>query len=392
MPANASPQKGLPSQTTRSFASSDTARRLIIAGGSTGGHLFPGIAVAEEFLRRNPHNRVLFAGTGRRLEREVLAAQGFRHRSLRAEGLKGRGLLNQIRSLAKIPAGLVDALGILTEFRPHLVLGMGGYSAGPVALAAWAKSIPVALHEQNRIPGMTNRLSAPLAQRVYLSYTDDAGRFNPAKVRLTGNPVRSAIIACRQAAAQATTASGGRRPFTVFVVGGSQGAHGINQAVVDCLAKLAPDDDYHFVHQTGTADEAPVRAAYQRRHRAATVRAFFNDMDQRYNQADLIICRSGATTVAELSVIGKGVIFVPYPFAADNHQVFNAQPLVDLGAAEMILEKDLTGEVLAERIAYYRASPEALTKMARRAKRLGRPDAAAAIVDDWDALWAEFHR
>jgi len=172
------------------------------------------------------------------------------------------------------------------------------------------------------------------------------------------------------------------------VVGGSQGAHRINLAMMDCLSQLAPPSDFYFIHQTGSDDEKTVKAAYERLNLAATVRAFFDDMDRQYARADLIICRAGATTVAELTVIGKGVIFIPYPFAADNHQVFNARPLVDLGAAEMILEKDLTGEALAGRIAYYAACPEALMEMARRARRLGQPAAAATIVDDCYTLLA----
>ena len=388
MPTNASPQMDSRRPAPGPLKISATALRIVIAGGSTGGHLFPGIAIAEEFLQRNPDNRILFASTGRRFELGVLAAKGFGHRSLRAEGLKGRGLLNQMRALAKIPAGLFDAIAILTSFQPHLVLGMGGYSAGPVALAAWLKGVAIALHEQNRIPGITNRLSAPLARRIYLSYADDGRRFNPTKVRLTGNPVRSEIITCSQATAGTASGPGGRRPFTILVVGGSQGAHRINLAVVDSLNKLAPQSDFYFIHQTGSDDEKAVKAAYRRLGRAATVQAFFNDMHRQYDRADLIICRAGATTVAELTVIGKGVIFIPYPFAADNHQVFNAQPLVDLGAAEMVLEKDLSGEVLADRIAYYAARPEALKTMAQRARRLGRPAAAGAIVEDCYTLLA----
>ncbi len=177
--------------------------------------MFPGIAIAEEFLRRSPDNRVLFASTGRRFELGVLAAKGFAHRALRAEGLKGRGLLNQVRSLAKVPAGLVDALGILASFRPHLVLGLGGYSAGPVALAAWLKGIAIALHEQNRIPGITNRLSAPLARRIYLSYADDGHHFNPTKVRLDGQSGSTVKLlpAVKQPAKQTAPMVAGRSRF-----------------------------------------------------------------------------------------------------------------------------------------------------------------------------------
>ena len=388
MPTNANPHTGLQHRGEVQTYPLDTALRIIVAGGSTGGHLFPGIAIAEEFIERNPDNQVLFASTGRPLELRILKTKGFAHRALRAEGLKGRGLVNQIRALVKIPLGLFDACRILNAFRPHLVLGMGGYSAGPMALAARIYGIAVVLHEQNRIPGITNRLSASLAQRIYLSYADDDHFFDARKVVLTGNPVRREIIACRATAVKTSTASDGGRPFTILVVGGSQGAHGINMAVVECLGRIKAHDAVYFIHQTGPDDAATVRAAYQRLGIHATVQAFFNDMARQYRRADLIICRAGATTVAELTVIGKGIIFVPYPFAADNHQVFNVQPLVALGAAEMILEKDLTGDVLAERIDHYASHPEVLANMAERARHLGRPAAAAAIVDDCYAFLA----
>ncbi len=367
--------------------------RLVIAGGSTGGHLFPGIAIAEEFMRRNPNNQVLFASTGRRFELEILAAKGFEHRPLRAEGLKGRGILNQIRALLKVPVGLYDAIRILARFRPHLVLGVGGYSAGPMVLAAWIRGVKVVLHEQNQLPGITTRLSAPLAHRVYLSHADSGRVFNPAKVRLTGNPVRSEIIAClgRNNGIDLKPAQG-LRPFTLLIVGGSQGAHRINQTVLDSLTRLAQPHDFYFIHQTGAADQEAVAGAYQRLGLKADVRAFFNDMAHQYRRADLIICRAGATTVAELTVIGKAVIFIPFPFAADNHQVLNAEPLVAAGAAEMILEKDLSADLLAERIGYYAARPEILAQMAALSKRHGRPDAAATLVDDCYALLAAVRR
>jgi UDP-N-acetylglucosamine--N-acetylmuramyl-(pentapeptide) pyrophosphoryl-undecaprenol N-acetylglucosamine transferase len=366
-----------------------TGLRLVIAGGSTGGHLFPGIAIAEEFMRRNPQNHILFASTGRPFELEILAAKGFEHRALRAEGLKGRGVLNQARALLKVPAGMYDAVRILSWFRPHLVLGMGGYSAGPVVLAAWIRGIKIVLHEQNQLPGITTRLSAPLAHRIYLSYADSGRTFDPAKVRLTGNPVRSEIIALGACGKDTDLEpSDAGRPFTVLIVGGSQGAHRINLTVLDCLTKLGRPRDFYFIHQTGSADEDVVLRAYRRAEAAAEVRAFFNDMDHQYRRADLIICRAGATTVAELTVIGKPVIFIPFPFAADNHQVLNAEPLVAAGAAEMILEQNLTGEGLAERIEYYASRPEELAHMAARCKSLGRPDAAATLVDDCYELLA----
>lgn len=357
------------------------ALRLIVAGGGTGGHLFPGIAIAEEFIARNAANRVLFASSGRPFERTVLAAKGFEHRAISAAGLKGQGLFKQLRALLIIPRGLLESLAILRAFGPDLVLSVGGYSAGPMALAAWLRRVPVVLQEQNTLPGITNRLLGRLARRVYTAFAESERHFAARKVLLTGNPVRREILACRTAATAAPSPER-ERPFTVLVVGGSQGAHRINLAVIESLPLLGDSSRVAFIHQTGADDEASVAEAYRRSGITATVRAFFDDMDAQYRRADLIVCRAGATTVAELTVVGRGVIFVPYPFAADDHQVLNARALVAAGAAEMILEKDLDGGRLAERVAHYAARPRQLAAMAVRARDLGRPDAAARIVDD----------
>lgn len=364
--------------------------RIIIAGGGTGGHLFPGIAIAEAFMERDKKNEVLFVGTGKPFEISILSKTCFMYQSITAEGIKGRGLWNQIVSIAKIPKGVVESVKILKNFKPDLVLGVGGYSAGPVGLGAWLSGIKIVIHEQNILPGITNRILSHFANRIYVSFKNTkvkAFRYCSAirkKIRVTGNPVRKEILEC---ARSQNIYSGQAKPFTVLILGGSQGAHSINMAVIEALKyikeHIKEKDKFFFLHQTGTADEEKIKNAYIAYGISCKVKAFFDDMAQQYCKADLIICRAGATTVAEVSAIGKGVLFVPYPFAADNHQVLNALSIEKAGAAEMILQKDLSGKALAKRIRHYASRPNDLKAMSSKIKELGRPDAAKAIVDDF---------
>ncbi len=357
--------------------------RVVIAGGGTGGHLFPGIAVAEEFCTRNPENSVLFVGPGRPFEVSTLAEKGFAHRRITVEGLKGRGIKSQFVAMLKIPIGVIQSVLILKSFKPHLVIGVGGYSAGPLVIGAWILRIKIVLHEQNILPGITNRMLFRFANRIYVSFPET--KFDGAieKMRLTGDPVRKEIVQCAKRQNNAgAKASETEKIFSIMILGGSQGAHRINMTMLETLEYLENKDKMFFAHQTGVQDEAQVKQRYDEFGMASDVKAFFKDMDRRYQKADLVICRAGATTVAEISALGKGVIFIPFPFAADNHQVLNAQALVRAGAAEMIEEKDLSAKVLAQRINYYARHPEALRQMGARCKRFGRVDAAAIIVDD----------
>ncbi len=352
--------------------------RLIVAGGGTGGHLFPGVAVAQAFQARHIHNRVLFVNAGRPLDVSVLNRLGWQHRTIAIEGIKGRGKWRQAMAAAKIPRAIWQSRGLLLEFKPQVVMGVGGYSAGPVAVAAWLMGIPMVMHEQNREPGLTNRWVRRIANRIYLSFEDRGGEFDAHKTLVTGNPVRDEIL---------THGGKGRVPhaadtFTVMILGGSQGAHAINEAMVAALPHLSAVGGLRVVHQTGRDDEMWVSKAYAEGGLAATVRAFFDDMAERYAQADLIICRAGATTVAEITVVGRAALFIPFPQAADDHQTANARALVDAGAAEMIPQSELTGTVLADRIAYYRRNPAIIGTMAAKALTLGRPEAALSIVRD----------
>ncbi len=359
------------------------AIRVVIAGGGTGGHLFPGIAIAQEFLAKNSENSVLFVGTGKPFEISILSETGFGHKRITAEGFKRRGIWNQIVSISKIPKGVIDSILILKRFKPHLVIGVGGYSAGPLAMGAWLLGIKIVLHEQNILPGITNRILSRFADRIYVSFTETKFGVTPQKIRFTGNPVRKEIVQC--AKAQKHTDNKDKKKqgqFTILILGGSQGAHSINVALLEALEHIKDKGKIFFVHQTGAQDETQVKQTYDEHGIANDTRAFFKDMARQYQKADLIICRAGATTVAEVTAIGKGVIFIPFPYAADNHQVLNAQSLEKAGAAEMILEKDLSGEVLSERINHYALRPKALHQMASRSRDFGCVDATAMIVDD----------
>ncbi len=367
----------------RQLQNTTKALRVVIAGGGTGGHLFPGIAIAQEFLAKNAKNNVLFVGTGKPFEISILSETGFAHKRITAEGFKGRGVWHQLVSILKVPKGVIESMLILKGFKPHIVIGVGGYSAGPVAMGAWLLGIKIVLHEQNILPGITNRILSRFADRICVSFAETIMGVTPKKIRLTGNPVRKEIVQCAETLKNTNIkASKKEKKFTILILGGSQGAHSINMALLEALEHLENRENIFFVHQTGAQDETQVKQSYDKNGIENDTRAFFKDMARQYQNADLIICRAGATTVAEIKAIGKGVIFIPFPFAADNHQVFNARSLEKAGAAEMIFEKDLSGKVLAERINYYVQRPETLQLMALRSRALGRVDAASMIVDD----------
>jgi UDP-N-acetylglucosamine--N-acetylmuramyl-(pentapeptide) pyrophosphoryl-undecaprenol N-acetylglucosamine transferase len=359
------------------------ALNVVIAGGVTGGHLFPGIAIAQAFMEKDPENNILFISSGNAFEQSVLSRAGFALKAIPVTGIKGKGLKNQIGTILCLPKSIWHALYQLKRFAPDLVIGMGCYSAGPVAVAALLMGIRLVLHEQNILPGITNRILSPFADRIYLSFENKNTGFNPNKIRYSGNPVRLEFTQPEDRKTGLPENEPGRKkPFTVFVVGGSQGAHSINAAVMEASAGIKHKKDYFFIHQTGTADEREVSLAYERHGIKAEVAPFFDHMVPRYREANLIICRSGATTVAEISALGKAAIFIPFPHAADNHQTLNARALADAGAAEMILEAYLSGQLLARRVEHYAENPQALSRMENIARKYGRPEAAKFIVND----------
>jgi len=334
-------------------------------------------------MAKDPENKVIFVSTGNPFELSVLDKAGFILEKITAEGIKGRGLLRQLRSMWKIPMGIFESIRIIKDFNPDLVMGVGSYAAGPVAIGAWFMRKKLILHEQNILPGITNRILSRFADRIYVSFKNTKANFNPGKVLYTGNPLRKEFLRKAKENKDNNTATSVKNyTFTVLILGGSQGAHSINKAVINALEHFRGKHNFYFIHQTGKQDEAKVKKSYKDQGILCMVKSFFDDMPKQYQMANLIICRAGATTVAELAAVGKGVIFIPFPFAADNHQVLNARTFTETGAAEMILQKDLTGSVLAQRIEYYASNKKALEVMAARAKKLGKPDAAKVIVED----------
>ncbi len=347
--------------------------RVLIAGGGTGGHIYPGIAIAKEIQRRHTAAELLFVGTERGLEMKIVPAEGFRLETITISGLKGTGRLRQAKSLLAVPRSLREARSILQGFQPAVVVGVGGYSSGPPVLMAALMGIPTMLQEQNALPGLTNRLLARFVRKVATAFRTCEAHFGR-KAVLTGNPVRAEFLQIPRRS--------GSEPFTLLVFGGSQGAQAINQAVVEALKILgAQMADLKLIHQTGELDHAKIAQACHAAGVAADVRPFFSDMPQQFARADLLICRAGATTLAEVTVSGKAAVLIPFPQAADDHQRKNAEALVQAGAAEMILQSELNGARLAERIQYYFGHRGALRQMEQNSRALGRPDATERIVD-----------
>ncbi len=321
--------------------------RVIIAGGGTGGHLYPGIAIARELLRQ-AGNDVLFVGTEQGIESRVLPKENLPVRYITAGKLKGMGIGSIVKTMALIPLGMFQSARLLGAFRPHVVIGVGGYASAPVAFAAWLLRIPLIVLEPNSYAGLANRLIGRIADSVVLSFpgTNEQGFFPAEKAVLTGPLVRDGIDMGVRDRALAEFGLGSDR-FTVLVFGGSGGAHAINSAMKEAAGALRSVKGLQVLHQTGEKDAEEVRAGYAAAGVAAVVLPYIYDMAGAYAAADLVVCRSGATTVAELAVCGKPAVLVPYPFAADNHQEYNARTLAARGAAEVVLQKELTAEALA---------------------------------------------
>jgi UDP-N-acetylglucosamine--N-acetylmuramyl-(pentapeptide) pyrophosphoryl-undecaprenol N-acetylglucosamine transferase len=350
--------------------------RVLIAGGGTGGHVFPGIALAEEVVGRHPENDAIFVGTARGLEATVVPAAGYPIELIQVKGLKGKGLATTLGNLLLVPGALFGSLAILRKWRPDVVIGVGGYASGPVVLAAWLLGIPTAVQEQNAAAGLTNRVLGRFVRAVFTAFPEAARYFPKRKVQQLGNPIRRGML---DNFMRPSTAHD--RPH-LLVFGGSQGAHVLNMRVVEALPHLADlRDRLTLTHQTGRGDREPVEKGYAATGFAPDVREFITDMVSAYAAADLVVCRAGATTLAELTVCQKPSILVPFPYAADNHQVINARSLVEAGAAVMIEERDLTGELLAREIRAILTQPERRQQMARAAGRLGAPQAAREIID-----------
>ena len=355
--------------------------RCVIAGGGTGGHLFPGIAIAEEFVERETGNEVLFIGTEKGIEAKVLTGGKFPLRTIQAKPIKGRSLLGKGLAIWTIPIAISEAFSILRDLHPQLVVGVGGYASGPTILAAFFLRIKRAIHEQNVVPGMTNRLLKWFSQRIFVSFEETKKYFPEDKTFVTGNPIRKEFLTGLQKEENGRKREKENR-FTVLIFGGSAGAHRINEAMIEALDHLKElKSSLLFIHQAGRTDIDVVLKSYQDKGFQALVRPFFDDMPNYYQISDLVVCRSGASTIAELAVCGKAAILIPYPHAAHQHQLINAQKLVDLGAARMIRDEALSGTLLAQTVLHLFTHPEERASMEKAIQQTGHPRAAQEIVD-----------
>jgi len=354
--------------------------RVVIAGGGTGGHLYPGIAVARELLGRRPDAGVSFAGTAQGIEARVVPREGFALDLIRSSGVKGKSLTDLARGVALVPLSLADSWRIVSARRPSLVIGVGGYSSGPVVIVAALRGVPTMLLEQNAVPGLTNRVLSRFVRAAAVTF-DSTQAFFGAKAFVSGNPVRPEFFAA-SGPHQESALDDQTSVTRVLVFGGSQGAHAINVAMVEAASQLAAGGSHlRLVHQTGERDVEMVRAAYRQAGLQAEVEPFLYDMGRQLGQADVVVCRAGATTLAEITAAGKAAVLIPLPTATDDHQRKNAEALAAAGAAEVLLQQDLTGATLADRLLALARDGGRRRAIEAAATSLARPDAARMIVD-----------
>ncbi|MCP5467948.1 MAG: undecaprenyldiphospho-muramoylpentapeptide beta-N-acetylglucosaminyltransferase [Deltaproteobacteria bacterium] len=346
--------------------------KIIFAGGGTGGHLYSGIAIADVIRKKYPQAEILFVGTALGLENKIVPQEGYSLELIAASPLKGSGIALRLRSLMRLPKAYFQAKKILKKFRPDLVMGIGGYASGPTVLAAHFQKIFTAIIEQNAYPGFTNRKLGRFVDCVFIAFEKARTFFDAKKVLLLGNPVRHMEIVHAEKA---------QDKFTIFIMGGSQGAHALNQALIDALPFLKNfSQSLHFIHQTGEKDFELVQKEYQDQGFSAEVFPFNPKIAECYAKANFAICRSGAGTVTELQLNALPAILVPYPFAADDHQYFNAKEMLDKGAAKLIRNEELNGEIVAKNIEYFLNNRDQLAEMSELAKSLAHPHAAEEVL------------
>lgn len=320
----------------------DKSYNFVFAGGGTGGHLFPGIAMANYIKKISPNSKILFVGTDRGLEKTLVPDSGFNLETIKISGIKGFSKIKKLKSLMKLPKAISDSSKILSNFNADFVIGLGGYASGPVLLSAWLNNYPSFIMEQNSVPGMTNRALAKLVKKVFTSFEYSHKYFPKNKVYLSGNPVRESIknIKIKKKS----------KIENILVFGGSQGAKNINEVLINSSLKL---NKFNIIHQTGKNNIEEVEKRYKELNiNNVKVTSFIKDMAKAYSNSDLVICRAGATSIAELKYIRKPSILIPFPKASDNHQVLNAKELEDKNMALMIEEKDLSVENLLTKINY----------------------------------------
>ena len=354
--------------------------KVLIAGGGTGGHVYPGIAVAEEVRRLRPDATILFVGGKKGVESHAVPEAGFKIRFVIVRGFPRRAWWRWPGAVIANLIGLIQSLWLVMTERPDVVLGTGGYVSGPISMAAVLLGRPLILQEQNSIPGLANRWLARVADEVHLSFTEARGYFGRKdNLKVTGNPVRTFILGGDRATALQEFALADGRP-TVFIFGGSRGAHRINEAALEAMRRLKGRVDVQFILQTGSQDFDGARGAVESEQLPARVVPYLKQIHLAYAVADLVVCRSGAMTLAEIAACGTPAILVPYPYAAHNHQEVNARNLVERGAASLILDRELSGERLAKEIAHLLADRQTLRRMSAHARTFARLDAAERLA------------
>jgi UDP-N-acetylglucosamine--N-acetylmuramyl-(pentapeptide) pyrophosphoryl-undecaprenol N-acetylglucosamine transferase len=347
--------------------------KLLIAGGGTGGHVIPALAVAREWMSRGKEREVVLVGTQRGIEMKLVPEAGLPLETLRVAGLKGKGGATLAKNLAMLGPGLADAFGVVRRHKPAVAFGVGGYAAGPMLLATWLSGVPNIIFEANAEPGFTNKVLARISRRIAMGY-EGAAHFWGAKAVLTGCPVRPEFFSITRRAPE--------KPFRLLITGGSQGALPINRAFVDAMDRIAArKSELLIVHQTGERDYNAVRTAYARREINAEVVPFLENMAERFAWADVIVCRAGAITTAEVAAAGRAAIFIPFGRATDSHQLRNAQEMTRAGAGRVIPEPELTAERLTREIFSLLDQPQEIEKQASAARGLARPYAVRDIVN-----------
>ena len=356
--------------------------KVLIAAGGTGGHIYPGIAVAKEIMRRDEKSEVTFVGTSRGLETKIVPDNGFRLSLINSAGLKNVGFLGKLKGLLILPKSFLEARRVIKDFKPDVVVGAGGYVSGPVLLMASLQKIPTLVMDSNALPGFTNRRLAPFVTKAALTF-EEALPFFGEKGIVTGNPVRKEFFEVQPKARG--------EKVNLLIFGGSQGARAINNAMTEALEHLqSVKEKLSITHQTGEFDYEKIKELYNRAEwENSDIRLYISDMVNEFAVSDLIICRAGATSCAELAAAGKAAIMIPLPTAADDHQRKNAEALQSAGAAKMILQSDLNGESLANEIIDLINLPAKISAMEAAAKKLARKDAAEVTVDLIEKLAAD---
>ncbi|MBU4484911.1 undecaprenyldiphospho-muramoylpentapeptide beta-N-acetylglucosaminyltransferase [bacterium] len=351
--------------------------KVVIAGGGTGGHFFPGLAVAQTWKERDRDAQVVFVGTSKGIEARYVPKTQFDLELMDAPALKGKGLLGVAKGLFKMPFALLEALNLLKKIGPDLILGVGGYASGPIALVSWLSGIPVFVMEQNAHPGMANRVLGKFAKKVFITFPESEAYFPKKKVVLSGNPVRAVMKGVRELRID-------KDKYVILCFGGSQGALTINGGVVESLKYLDEiKNKLHFIHQIGRNQNLEdVKRAYSEAGISAEVLEFIDNMEEKYSAASLVISRAGATTLSELTMTGRPAILIPFLHATDDHQTKNAKWIAAQGGAIVINEKDLTGELLARQIKTLFSDETSLKQMATTMKKMSTPQAADLIIDE----------